>query len=362
MNSLAPLHKYRQQQRGATIVVVALLMTVFIGFAALGVDIGYLKVAENELQNVADAAALAAARQLGHEYELLSYQEQTGYVCNSATITGVADAVARQNKAAGVNIGINEADVSIGQWHADTKTLIPTLDHPDAVRVIARRDDQGNSPIAMFFLRVFAWIFKPEVPKNYESIGRSAIATAALTAESTIDDGLLIPVGISEQWFLNKEEFCDQPIRFYPTNTPEGCAGWNTYEHWPASESYLRKTILEGWVAETFTAPAAGTGDEFVFTGGTLGNQTFTAFQNLYNYMKDAKGEWMTSVAVYKSDSCSNPSGRLEIVGFATAVITQVLPPPDQTIVARVICDRLVTGRGSGGNYGTRGTIPGLVQ
>jgi hypothetical protein len=129
----------------------------------------------------------------------------------------------------------------------------------------------------------------------------------------------------------------------------------------------LRKTILQGWLEGTFTSPGASTGDPFVFTGGTLGDQTFTAFLDLFNYMKTRDGDddpnaWTVSVAVYRSDSCSNPSGRIEILGFATAKITQVLPPPDKTIVADVKCDYVKLGRGSGGNYGTKGSIPGLVE
>jgi len=55
--------------KGVTAVVVALLMIVFLGIAALAVDIGYLKVSRSELQRAADAAALAGARMLGEIYK-----------------------------------------------------------------------------------------------------------------------------------------------------------------------------------------------------------------------------------------------------------------------------------------------------
>jgi Flp pilus assembly protein TadG len=51
-------------QRGVTIVIVAIMIAVFIGFAALAVDISHLYVVRNELQNAADAGALAGARVL----------------------------------------------------------------------------------------------------------------------------------------------------------------------------------------------------------------------------------------------------------------------------------------------------------
>ena len=58
-----------KDQSGITVVLVALTMAVLIGFAALAVDIGYTLTTKNELQNVADAAALAATRQLGAIYQ-----------------------------------------------------------------------------------------------------------------------------------------------------------------------------------------------------------------------------------------------------------------------------------------------------
>lgn len=51
-------------QHGAVIVFAALLLMVLLGFTALAVDIGHLAVVRNELQNAADAGALAGAGEL----------------------------------------------------------------------------------------------------------------------------------------------------------------------------------------------------------------------------------------------------------------------------------------------------------
>ncbi len=50
--------------QGAIIGVLAILMVVVLGFVALAVDIGHLYMVRNELQNAADAGALAGAREL----------------------------------------------------------------------------------------------------------------------------------------------------------------------------------------------------------------------------------------------------------------------------------------------------------
>lgn len=51
----------RQDERGATAVVVALLLVVLTGFTALAVDVGAVRWDQKQLQNGADAAALAIA-------------------------------------------------------------------------------------------------------------------------------------------------------------------------------------------------------------------------------------------------------------------------------------------------------------
>ena len=57
-----------KDHRGATAVVVAIMIAVLMGFVAFGVDVGSVVAAKNELQNVADSAALASAGLLGQIY------------------------------------------------------------------------------------------------------------------------------------------------------------------------------------------------------------------------------------------------------------------------------------------------------
>lgn len=57
----APLHS---RQRGAAAIIVAVSLAMLIGFAGLVLDLGHLYVTKTELQNAADACALAAANEL----------------------------------------------------------------------------------------------------------------------------------------------------------------------------------------------------------------------------------------------------------------------------------------------------------
>lgn len=56
--------QWRRDQRGAVAVVAALCMVVLVGFLGFVIDLGHLYVRKTELQNAADAAALAGARAL----------------------------------------------------------------------------------------------------------------------------------------------------------------------------------------------------------------------------------------------------------------------------------------------------------
>ncbi|MEM5389002.1 TadG family pilus assembly protein [Paraburkholderia phymatum] len=66
----------RKKQKGAVAIMVALCMVFLLGIAALAIDIGNLLVARNELQNAADAAAMAGAGCLYRRTE-----------CNNTTVT-----------------------------------------------------------------------------------------------------------------------------------------------------------------------------------------------------------------------------------------------------------------------------------
>ena len=54
----------KNRQGGAVAVTVGVSMVMLIGFLALVIDLGHLYITKTELQNAADAAALAGAKEL----------------------------------------------------------------------------------------------------------------------------------------------------------------------------------------------------------------------------------------------------------------------------------------------------------
>ena len=206
--------------RGGVLVLVALLMTVLVGVAALAIDIGYISTTKNELQNVADAAALAATGELGRYYIDIStdgtYDSDYG-----DTIRDVAIEAGLNNMAGGLAITVSQ--VLIGSWDGDTHTFTNATTYPNAVKVSALRAEGANGPITSFFAGVF------EIP----SFDVDTDAVAALTGQGILVPGeSKLPLGVSEQWFVDSDgdgvkDGCREEIHLSDTGT--SCAGWHTY-------------------------------------------------------------------------------------------------------------------------------------
>jgi len=399
MRNFLRMKRKHRDERGAVAVVVAVIIVMLLGFAALVIDLGYFFVTGNELQNIADASALAATRQLGATYQSLPGAAQATYVCDDPTpIKAAAQDVASKNHAGGKdNIIVNDADIIIGQW--DGSSFTPTLNQPDAVRVIARRDQSANGAITTFFAKLL----------GIDTLDVSKDAIAALTGQSTSEPGEVeLPVGISSYFYL-PGNFCNDYIKFSPTNDPDSCAGWNSFDENPSNDPIIR-SILD----EEIEAPATTTDptdpdlvSSFEYIGGDLSKITFEKLLSRFqrdgfdvdaagdvitdingNPLHDATGTgsevplydsdgnqllypdgtprnkhmWETLVVVYRWYDCGNPNTSIEIAGYSRVLITDVLGPPDKLIMGQVLCDRFGDGRGGGGNYGVKGAIPGLVE
>lgn len=123
-------------QRGAVLALVAILFVIFIGMVAFAVDINHLKVVENELQNAADAGALAGAQALYED------PDGAGPMLEGELVNVLANAVAKEigtannsdHSAVEINwTSGNTGDVQRGHWSfANEKfTALNSLDPTD---------------------------------------------------------------------------------------------------------------------------------------------------------------------------------------------------------------------------------------
>jgi len=349
-------------ERGAVAVTVAVLSIALFSIAALALDISNAMVARNELQNVADASALAGARQLGLIYQTLPKgTPYTTYHLNSPTVvTNAVQSVALQNHARQVAISIDSTDIVIGVWNSTTRTLTPGNIGPTGVRVKARRDGSTNGAVATWLASIM----------GINQMNVTATATAALTGTGTVAPGEAnAPFGLDELIFSNPD-YCGTPIQFYPTNNPpQGCAGWQTFLESPPNAS-TEKRIIEGLTPNppTYTSPEISAGvTSLEYIGGNV-QSVFPYLIDLFNAKKvsDASSPtgycWNVVVPVYESQDCENPNEPMITTGFASACVWNVQGAPTQQIDAKVTCGEVTNGQGGGGSFGTLGSIPGLVE
>ncbi len=357
-----------KDNKGTVTIVTILAMLVLISFAALAVDVGYMMVRRNELQNIADTAALAATGELGSMYlsPPKTIVEQVHFVPPRSTLLATAQAVASATGVKGVTI--SDGDMQLGVWNPSNHTFSVTTEGPTAVQVTAHKDGTENGAFSTLLAGVV----------GIGSFNVSTVAVASLTSSGYVPtDTLGLPVGISLHWFEEKgSDFCGQVIQFSPTK--DSCAGWNIYNNPGSANDQAVRTILQGLTAGTYHPPEATAGDTaFTFTGGDLSTQTFDAMTALFNarrVLNDGKVDldsnsntWTTTVPVYDWPDCSNPNprnGPIKIVGFTTVVVNKIVGAPSKEIDAAVVCDVVVPGTGGNSFFsgGTWGPVPYLVK
>jgi len=161
------------KRRGAIAVLAPVLMIPMMAMVAFAIDYGYLLKTRAALQRAADAAALAAVRDL---------VPSANGTQNLAAVRETVRQYAKANISEIALFSVLDADIKIGRYDPKTVyTNFTILDDGilDTVRVTLRRDTQANSPVSLFFARVI----------GINTANVSATATAVLQKASIIPPG-----------------------------------------------------------------------------------------------------------------------------------------------------------------------------
>jgi Flp pilus assembly protein TadG len=153
------------RRRAASAVLALVTVPVLIGFAALTVDVGVLYNTRVDLQNAADAAAMAATSALASEAMM---QVRMGTSSASESLNEVVRLAFTQTQSlpgtgytfGGKKLGVEAADVTIGWLDTASATEpIKTGASPstfNAIQVVVRRTRESvNGPVELFFARIF---------------------------------------------------------------------------------------------------------------------------------------------------------------------------------------------------------------
>lgn len=136
----------RNDERGATLVFVAIVMLVLLGAAALAIDAGILYTARAQCQNAADSGALACGGRM------TAFMTLTSGAVNQSRQEGMN--FANQNKVLSTPVSINMGDVTIDVNLKRCRVCVP------------RTEARGN-PVPTYFARIWR-----------DSVDVSACATA----------------------------------------------------------------------------------------------------------------------------------------------------------------------------------------
>ncbi len=160
---------------GAVLVLVALGLVVFLGMAALAIDLGLLYVARGEAQKAADAAAHAGAG-----FYQLNRDRADGVQATRDFVVGFAE----NNEVRGLPVRVD------GQQDIDV------LPSEGLVRVRVRRTDDGiDGPIPTLFARAL----------GFREVGVSASAAAQIFGARAV--GCMLPVALPDRWIRGDGSF-----------------------------------------------------------------------------------------------------------------------------------------------------------
>ena len=191
---------HEPRRHGTVLVQVVALLAVLLGFAALSIDVGNLYVAKAELQNAADAAALAGASTFAEDdYRKYGWADPSDVLLAEvrSDVQARCLAYATRNEVVARSVTLEAQDVVVGHFDFDNPSApLDFTGRPNAAQVTARfAGDSPNGPIVNFFASIF----------GFDTTDVSATGTAAFDdrfAQYTQPtNGPLIPFTIHEDLY-----------------------------------------------------------------------------------------------------------------------------------------------------------------
>ncbi|HVU50031.1 MAG TPA: pilus assembly protein TadG-related protein [Polyangia bacterium] len=136
----------RHPERGAIAVLMALCLTILLGFAALGFDLAYVRLARLEMENATDAAAHAAMVVL----------RATDSVSQAQT---AAINIAHMHEVLGQPMKLSASDITFGSYYFSTNTFDPAGTYYNAVKINSQRfdSDTGGALVNLTFGRALGY-------------------------------------------------------------------------------------------------------------------------------------------------------------------------------------------------------------
>jgi len=334
-----------RSRKGATLVLVAILITVLVGFTGIAIDASRLYVMRAQLQTTADASAIAGIVEVKNK--------------RPTNATTLALQYVPQNRVERQVPVVNAADVEPGTWDFATNSFVPLASWTDpalgAVRVTARY------PGAYTFARVFGVAGKTVQARAVAALGFVSTTNCLrpwAVSYQTMLDVLYPPAGTrAPSYNLTPQDIQTLTAMQYPSNaitllqgtsnqlSPGNIAQVVVNDPWAGNNSY--KDAIQGCSnldigpGSTIEGdPGAGAGQtanalrSFCQNNGGIsgGGQNFTCLGQpkiklvMWDQSNGAPGNNLTLrvkyVGVFAIAGFKGGSGPDQITGFFTSMAT----------------------------------------
>lgn len=318
----------KRGQRGVVAIQVGIFLVVLLGVAALTIDVARWVIVRNELQNAADAAALAGARQLPGS--LVATANSTTWNTAITNATTTANTYASKNYANGKTI-VTPQTVMVGYWDvnaANQGTSLPpslptTIGSPTdkpAVMVTVSLDPANGTGLPLLLAPILSLASSHSTVPT--SLYASATAVAIISAPGTAQPGSLFPMVVSNCLYSS-------PIY------------WNNGNPNPTTGEFsigVGAVGLQGcnsggqWTSFNLGSPSATAAQGLITTGNTssltMGQNTFIqpgTKSSIYNNFP-VTPPMLVTVPVVSDSSLTSTSGiNTPVLGFAGFMIDYVV-------------------------------------
>ncbi len=313
---------WRRDESGNVAIITAILLVVLIGFVALVVDVGHVKAVRNELQNAADAAALAGTRAyfppVSTDTNLIPLSDPP--YCN----IGVDMATKTINRSDTQDLSISQTDVQTGtwDWFGNTFTANNFCDfNINAMRVTVRKDSSSaNLPVATWFARIF----------GINTVDVAARATAAVGYLKGPGPGPWPPIWIPRVVW-EKIDASSNPYDVYAYPDPGDYFGWGAPPSVSANAQYFMDAIAGNNIPKPIVGDVVNLSNGLV---GSVHQAIDAAIRTNSTTIDYGNGDivegWLTAIMVGErttdpNSTQMNQQGTVEEIN--PIVITRVLRP-----------------------------------
>lgn len=287
-------------QRGAIGIISSVAIGAGLAFMTLSFDAGYIFSTQGELQNAADAAALAGVTKLP---------------VGSDEARNIGLDFAKRYLAGGKSVELQPLNVIPGRYDFTQKAFNAGLEPVNAMEVITLRDSSVPAgQLALFFAQMF--------DIDQVSVQERALAAVDPRVVGVMDHNHLIPYSVLETIVDENQDGnfdIGNTINMYLRNGSDmGNFGFLNLNGGSLSNDELQQYIMYGYDAD-FTIPPSGmipvSGDT-----GIRGQSLADAFENVY-YNFDTGTGTIVYLPVHRSWAGAGANAIFEVVDIVALKI-----------------------------------------